>query len=153
MKKQVVKIPELVNSLTFLRMADYYARRFKSTLGYGRWLVEYQEMDKQGVFEAPALRDMYKAILQRTFKGSFIVLDAIYNICTQAFEASKAISENSLYEIRCITGEVATDENDMPIKDISFDEAVKICKAMNEEAEEHLFDIYLFNKKVNLYED
>ena len=150
--KQAIKIPSEIDTPQFLRMANYFASRFKATLGYGRWLVEYQEMDEKGLFDAIKLRSIFKDILQNKFTGSFIVRDAVYNICINALESAKALLEDSFYDIRLITGETAEDDNGMPLTNLSFDDALHICKAMNEEAEEHLFDIYTFNKKVKLYD-
>lgn len=151
MKAKLIKLPPEIDTPQFLRMANYYASRFKATLGYGRWLVEYQEMDEKGLFDAIKLRPIFKDILQNKFTGSFIVRDAVYNICINALESAKALLEDSFYDIRLITGEIAEDDYGVPLKGLTFDSAACICKAMNKEAEEHLFDIYTNNKKVKLY--
>lgn len=152
MVKQYIKLPQEIETLQFLRMASYYASRFKATLGYGRWLKEYEYMDKNGMFNPSRLREEFKKILQNNFKGSFIIYDAIYHICIEALEATKALIEDTFYDIRTITGEIAEDDNGVPLTGLSLSDALRICKEMNEEAEEHLFDIYTFNKKLHTYE-
>lgn len=146
MTKHYKKLPPEIDTPQFLRMTGYFASRFKAASGYGRWLVEYQEMDRQGLFDdALKLRSVFKDILQDKFTGSFIIRDAVYNICINALEATKVLLESVSYGICTITGETAEDDNGLPLTGLSFSDAVKTCEAMNNEAEEHLFDIYIFN--------
>lgn len=83
-------------------------------------------------------------ILLKRDNFNFHYQDAIYHICVYAENAAKAYIDtriNSLYSIVVFTGEVATDDDDDPYSDLSYDEAVEICNLLNEEAEEELFKI------------
>jgi hypothetical protein len=44
-----------------------------------------------------------------------------------------------LYKIVIVTGETAVDDDDDEYTELEYDEAVEICKSLNEEAEEELF--------------
>lgn len=145
MKKKAVEIPEVIYTDQFLRFVAVYANKFRATKGFGRWLVEYKRMDEQGMFKPERLRELYIKILGGSNTLSFIYWEAVYYICIQALDAAKAFAISNSFEIRVITGEIAFNDDDEGLKDLSMEEALAICKAMNDEAEEHLFDVYNSN--------
>lgn len=142
MANKTVKLPEVVYHPQFLKFIDYYAKAFIKRRGFGRWLKEYQDMEKQGLFAPRILRLFYIQILGNTFKLDFQKEQAVWDICCCARDAAEAYideRENSLYDIRVITGELAYDDDDDPYTDLTYEEATQIVKALNEEAEEELF--------------
>lgn len=145
MKKKAVEIPEVIYTDQFLRFVTVYANRFKATNGYGRWLAEYRRMDEQGMFKPEKLRELYVDILKDTSTLSYIYWDAVHYICIQALDATKAFVSANSFEIRVITGEIAFNDDNEELKDLSMEEALTICKAMNDEAEELLFRVYNSN--------
>lgn len=142
MKKKAVEIPEVIYTDQFLRFVAVYANRFRATNGYGRWLAEYRRMDEQGMFKPEKLRELYIDILKDTSALSYIYWDAVHYICIQALDAAKTFALTNSFEIRVITGEIAFNDDDEELKDLSMEEALTICNAMNEEAEELLFKVY-----------
>lgn len=149
-----MEIPPIIHTNIFLRFAAAYFQKFKRSNGRGRWLAEYRRMEEQGMFEPKNLRALYIDILKDTSKLSFIYWDAVNYICVQALDAAKTYVETNLFEIRVITGEIAFDDSDKELKELSIEEAISICKTMNKEAEENLFMVYnsVTNKKL-IYEN
>lgn len=145
LKKKTVEIPQAIYTDQFLRFVAVYANRFKATNGYGRWLAEYKRMDEHGWFKPEKLRELYIDILKDTSTLSYIYWDAVHYICIQAFDATKAFALTNSFEIRVITGEIAFNDDNEELKDLSMEEALTICKAMNDEAEELLFRVYNSN--------
>lgn len=141
----MAEIPQIINTSQFLRFAAVYANKFKANKGYGRWLVEYRKMEESGMLKPEKLRELYIKILNGTNTLSYIYWDAVNHICIKALDAAKAFVSASLFEIRVITGEIAFDDNDEELKGLSLEDALSICKAMNEEAEELLFRVYNSN--------
>lgn len=144
-KKKTVEIPQVIYTDQFLRFVAVYTNRFKATNGYGRWLAEYRRMDEHGWFKPEKLRELYIDILKDTIALSYIYWDAVHYICIQALDATKAFVSANSFEIRLITGEIAFDDNDEELTGLSMEEAISICNAMNEEAEELLFRVYNSN--------
>lgn len=142
LKKKTVEIPQVIYTDQFLRFVAVYANRFKATNGYGRWLAEYRRMDEQGMFKPEKLRELYIKILDGSNTLSYIYWDAVHYICVQALDAAKTFALTNSFEIRVITGEIAFNDGDEELKDLSMEEALAICKAMNDEAEELLFRVY-----------
>lgn len=144
MANKVSKIPEVVYHPQFLKFVEYYAKAFKAQNGFGRWLKEYRDMEAEGLFAPRILRLFYIQILGNTFKLDFQKELAVWSICCNARDATKAYvneRENALYDIRVITGELACDDDDDPYVNLTYEEAIQIVKALNEEAEEELFVI------------
>lgn len=141
-KKKIVEIPQAIYTSQFLKFVAIYASRFKATNGYGRWLAEYKQMDGRGWFKPEKLKELYIDILKDTSTLSYIYLDAVNYICTQALDAAKAFVSANSFDIRIITGEIAVNDDDEELTDLSIEEAISICNAMNEEAEELLFRVY-----------
>lgn len=142
MKKKTVEIPQVIYTDQFLRFVAVYANRFKATNGYGRWLAEYRRMDEQGMFKPEKLRELYIKILDGPNTLSYIYWDAVHYICIQALDATKAFVSANSFEIRVITGEIAVNDDYEELTSLSMEEAISICNAMNEEAEELLFRVY-----------
>lgn len=142
MKKKTVEIPQVIYTDQFLRFIAVYANKFKANNGYGKWLVEYKRMDEQGWFKPEKLREFYISILKHTSTLSFIYWDAVHCICTQALDAAKAFAFKNSFDIRVITGEIAVNDDDEELIDLSLEEAISICNSMNKEAEEILFRVY-----------
>lgn len=142
LKKKTVEIPQVIYTDQFLRFVAIYVNRFKATNGYGKWLVEYKQMDESGWFKPEKLRELYIDILKDTSTLSYIYKDAVHYICIQALDAAKAFASANSFDVRVITGEIAFNDDDEELKDLSMEEALAICKAMNEEAEELLFRVY-----------
>ena len=138
----MAEIPQIINTDQFLRFVAVYANRFRATNGYGRWLAEYRRMDEQGMFKPEKLRELYIKILDGSNTLSYIYWDAVHYICIQALDATKAFVSANSFEIRVITGEIAVNDNDEELTCLSMEEAISICNAMNEEAEELLFRVY-----------
>ena len=145
MKKKTVEIPQVIYTDQFLRFVAVYANKFKANNGYGRWLTEYKRMDEQGWFKPEKLREFYIDILKGISTLSYIYWDAVNNICIQALDATKTFAFKNSFDIRVITGEIAVNDDDEELKDLSMEEALAICKAMNDEAEELLFRVYNSN--------
>lgn len=141
----MAEIPQIINTSQFLRFAAVYANKFKANKGYGRWLAEYRQMDEHGWFKPEKLRELYVDILKDTSTLSYIYWDAVHYICVQALDAAKTFALTNSFEIRVITGEIAFNDDDEELKDLSMEEALAICKAMNDEAEELLFRVYNSN--------
>lgn len=145
LKKKTAEILQVIYTDRFLRFAAVYANRFKATNGYGKWLAEYRQMDERGWFKPEKLRELYADILKDTSTLSYIYWDAVHYICIQALDAAKAFVSANSFEIRVITGEIAFDDNGEELTGLSMEEAISICNAMNEEAEELLFRVYNSN--------
>lgn len=141
---KTVKLPQEIRTSQFLKFVRLYAKQFKANNGYGKWLAEYQEMDKLHWFDTPnILRDIYIDILLNTSTQPYIIRDAVYYICTQALEATRVLLSQRLFAICLITGEIALDDNDNELTGLSFENATTLCKVMNDEAEEILFRVTL----------
>ena len=142
MANKITKLPDVVYHPQFLKFIDYYAKAFIKRRGFGRWLKEYQDMEKQGLFAPRVLRLFYIQIIGNTFKLDFQKEQAVWYICCCAKDAAEAYIDeriNAMYDIRVITGELAYDDDDDPYTDLTYEEATQIVKALNEEAEEELF--------------
>lgn len=136
------KIPDVIDKPQFLKFVEVYAKKFRANNGFGRWLHEYQDMEARGLFKPTIIKALYKKILQDKFYLGFIREQAIYYIGVFAQDAAEAYykaREDYLYKIVIITGETAVDDDDDEYTELEYDEAVEICKSLNEEAEEELF--------------
>lgn len=141
----MAEIPQIINTSQFLRFAAVYANKFKANKGYGRWLAEYERMDKANMFKPEKLRELYIDILKDTSTLSYIYWDAVHYICIQALDAAKTFASANSFDVRVITGEIAVNDDDEELTGLSMEEAISICNAMNEEAEELLFRVYNSN--------
>jgi hypothetical protein len=146
MKKKAVEIPEVIYTDQFLKFVEHYTKEFKKYNGYGKhWLKEWARMEERGMFKPEKLRELYIKILDGSNTLSYIYWDAVHYICIQALDAAKTFALTNSFEIRVITGEIAFNDDDEELKDLSMEEALAICKAMNDEAEELLFRVYNSN--------
>lgn len=136
------KISDVLDKPMFLKFVEHYAKKFRAQNGYGRWLHEYQDLEKRGMFKPAIIRDQYIKILKDKFCLGYIRRTAFWYIGVYAQVAAEeyynSIDDN-LYKICIITGEIAVDEDDDEYIELSYDEAMQICKTLNEEAEEELF--------------
>lgn len=137
------QIPDVIDKPQFLKFVEVYAKKFRAQNGFGnRWLHEYQDMENRGLFKPTIIKALYKKILEDKFYLGFIREQAIYYIGVYAQDAAEAYykaREDYLYRIVLVTGETAVDDDDDEYTELEYDEAVEICKALNEEAEEELF--------------
>lgn len=136
------QLPEVIDKPQFIKFIEIYTKKFKAQNGFGRWLHEYQDMDARGLFKPAIVKELYKKILLGTYCLGFIRKQAIYYIGVLAQEATEAYyktREAYLYKITVITGETAVDDDNDEYTELEYDEAVEICNALNEEAEEELF--------------
>ena len=144
MAGKAIEIPEAIYTDQFLKFVEHYTKEFKKYNGYGKyWLKEWARMEENGMFKPKKLRELYIKALNGSNTLSYIYLRAVHCICVQALDAAKAFA--NLFEIRVITGEIAFNDDDEELKDLSIGEALAICKAMNDEAEELLFRVYNSN--------
>lgn len=136
------KIPDVIDKPQFLKFVEVYTKKFRANNGFGRWLHEYQDMEARGLFKPTIIKALYKKILQDKFYLGFIREQAVYYIGVFAQDATEAYyktREMYLYKIVVVTGETAVDDDDDEYTELEYDEAVEICKSLNEEAEEELF--------------
>jgi hypothetical protein len=140
-KAKTVEIPKVIYTQQFLKFVANNVRSFRESNGFGRWLVEYQRMDEQGWFKPEKLRGLYIQILKGNFSYSFIIKCAVNYICSPALDAAKAFEKMNSFDIVVITGEIAINDDDEELRDLSLEEAIQICEAMNDEAEEILFRV------------
>jgi hypothetical protein len=136
------QIPTVIDKPQFLKFVEVYTKKFIANNGFGRWLHEYQDMEARGLFKPTIIKALYKKILQDKFYLGFIREQAVYYIGVLAQDATEAYystREMYLYKIVIITGETAVDDDDDEYTELEYDEAVEICKSLNEEAEEELF--------------
>lgn len=140
------KVPEVITSPYFLRFVQIFIDKFlKGESGLGRWIKEWDVMIKQGLLKPKIVRALYIKILTGKAHLNFHVDQVIYYIGINAQDAAACFIDekiNSLYEIRVITGELMTDDDDEPYTKLEYEEAKQICEALNEEAEEELFVIH-----------
>ena len=135
-------IPDVIDKPQFLKFVEVYTKKFRANNGFGRWLHEYQDMEARGLFKPAIVKALYKKILQDNFHLGFIREQAIYYIGVFAQDAAETYyktREAYLYKITIITGETAVDDDDDEYTELEYDEAIEICKALNDEAEEELF--------------
>ena len=141
-------IPEAVNLPIFLTFVDHYAKKFIAQNGFGRWLAEYQDMEARGLFAPNILRQLYIKILTDKFYLDFQKKRAVWYIGSLAQDAAEAyIQQNNVsqepqyYKICVVTGETALDDDGDPFEGLDKEEAIQICKSLNDEIGEELFVI------------
>lgn len=140
----VHKIPDILYSSIFLKFVEHYAKKFREQNGYGRWLHEYADLESKGMFKPAIIRDQYIKMLKGQFYLGYIRGTAFWYIGVYAQEAAEAYYNSissSLYKVCVITGETALDEDGDEYIELSYDEAIQICKALNEEIDENLFEV------------
>lgn len=136
-------IPLAIYSLLFIKFVSAQIKQFKQQNGFGRWLVEYQDMDNKGLFEPKQIRKQFIKILCGTYDLGFIRKQAIWYICLNALDAIKDYDEDSIFDIRLsTTGEIALDDDDNELDCLSLDDAISICLQMNTEEGKLLYNVY-----------
>lgn len=140
--KKTKKVPDLVYTQLFIRFIQKYTEVFKHDRRLGRWLVEYDKMLENGQLSPKVILAQYVNILRDVYDGNFLAMQAYWYIGINAFDAACQYVTAHSFMIKTITGFIALDEDDDELTDLSFEEALSICKAMNTEAEETLFRVY-----------
>lgn len=135
-------IYRLINSDEFMSNLQLYVDKFRKSKGFGTWLAEYKRMDAAGYFSPKMLKDNFVKILNDVSALQYIYWEAIHYIGQQALDKTADDFNNYYYEVRCITGEVAEDDNGEELSYLDLDSAIEICESMNAEAEELLFKVY-----------
>ena len=102
-RMEILKAIERINSVIknphFLKFAGIYANKFVMNDGFGRWIVEYQDMENKGMFEPGIIRREYIKIILDQSDLDFQREQAIYHIGVDAECATKAYldNKNALY--------------------------------------------------------
>lgn len=143
MKKE--ELHRFINSDEFMRNLQLYVDKFRKSKGFGTWLVEYKRMDAAGYFSPKMLKDNFVKILNDVSALQYIYWEAIHYIGQQALDKTVDDFNSYYYDIRCITGEIAEDDNGEELLYLDLNSAIEICESMNSEAEELLFRVYNSN--------
>lgn len=136
------KLYKLISSKEFICNLRLFVDKFKKSKSSGALCVEYKKISATGYLEPQALKDNFIKVLKDINTSQFLYWEAIHYIGLQALEKTIDDIDSYYYEIRCITGEVAEDDNGEELIYLDFNEANSICKSMNDEAEEILFKVY-----------
>lgn len=139
----------IINTEIFLRFSAIKAKQFRKQNGFGRWLAEYERMEKSGLFTPIKLREQYIQIINNNYRFGFIYSQAIQYICSNTIDSINILVLNKTFCIKTIYGDIAIDENDDELSGLLLEDALNICNRMNEEAEEILFKIYCDNILIN----
>lgn len=143
MKKE--ELHRFINSDEFMHNLQLYVDKFRKSKGFGTWLVEYKRMDAAGYFSPKMLKDNFVKILNDVSALQYIYWEAIHYIGQQALDKTVDDFNSYYYDIRCITGEIAEDDNGEELLYLDLNSAIEICESMNTEAEELLFRVYNSN--------
>lgn len=143
MKKEELR--RFINSDEFMSNLQLYVDKFRKSKGFGTWLAEYKRMDAAGYFSPKMLKDNFVKILNDVSALQYIYWEAIHYIGQQALDKTVDDFNSYYYDIRCITGEIAEDDNGEELLYLDLNSAIEICESMNSEAEELLFRVYNSN--------
>lgn len=143
MKKE--ELHRFINSDEFMSNLQLYVDKFRKSKGFGTWLAEYKRMDAAGYFSPKMLKDNFVKILNDVSALQYIYWEAIHYIGQQALDKTVDDFNSYYYDIRCITGEIAEDDNGEELLYLDLNSAIEICESMNTEAEELLFRVYNSN--------
>lgn len=143
MKKEELR--RFINSDEFMSNLQLYVDKFRKSKGFGTWLAEYKRMDAAGYFSPKMLKDNFVKILNDVSALQYIYWEAIHYIGQQALDKTVDDFNSYYYDIRCITGEIAEDDNGEELLYLDLNSAIEICESMNTEAEELLFRVYNSN--------
>lgn len=124
----------IMSTTLFLNKVQKYVDKFKQSNGFGKWLKEYERMDKNGLFEPTKVRKLYIDYLEDSFLYGYIQLSAIHYIAVQAFDETAQILANSEFCIMTNEGGIYVDEDGDEVTELEFSEALDICKAINDDA-------------------
>lgn len=141
---------KLINSEEFISNLRVYADKFKKSKSFETWPAEYKKIEAAGYFEPKVLKDSFIKVLRDVSALRYIYWEAIHYIGLQALDKTADDVNRYYYEIRCITGEIAEDDNGEELIYLDLETANAVCKSMNDEAEELLFKVYnsLTNKPI-----
>lgn len=140
MKKE--ELYKLINSEEFTNNLQLFIDKFKKSKSTEELCAEYKKLSIAGYLEPKVFKDNFTKILKDISALQFLYWEAIHYIGLQALNKTLDDIDSYYYEIRCITGEVAEDDNGEELIYLDFDEADIICRSMNDEAEEILFRVY-----------
>lgn len=143
MKKE--ELHRFINSDEFMSNLQLYVDKFRKSKGFGTWLAEYKRMDTAGYFSPKMLKDNFVKILNDVSALQYIYWEAIHYIGQQALDKTVDDFNSYYYDIRCVTGEIAEDDNGEELLYLDLNSAIEICESMNTEAEELLFRVYNSN--------
>lgn len=143
MKKE--ELHRFINSDEFMSNLQLYVDKFRKSKGFGTWLAEYKRMDAAGYFSPKMLKDNFVKILNDISALQYIYWEAIHYIGQQALDKTVDDFNSYYYDIRCVTGEIAEDDNGEELLYLDLNSAIEICESMNTEAEELLFRVYNSN--------
>lgn len=143
MKKEELR--RFINSDEFMSNLQLYVDKFRKSKGFGTWLAEYKRMDAAGYFSPKMLKNNFVKILNDVSALQYIYWEAIHYIGQQALDKTVDDFNSYYYDIRCITGEIAEDDNGEELLYLDLNSAIEICESMNTEAEELLFRVYNSN--------
>lgn len=123
--------------------------QFKKQNGFGKWLAEYKRMEVSSLFEPSSIIKQYQQILNGKYEYGFICMQAINYICVNAIDSFSNILQNNDFCIMLNNTEIALDDDKEELIGLSFDEAISICKAMNEDIGNKIFFVYLNNTLID----
>ena len=135
---------ELVKKPEFIKFTKYYLDEWLRNKGWGRWLFEYQQMQDAGLFKPSIFKALFIKELEGTLNMGFIKEEPIHYVGASALDATSAYYDTintGLYKICVITGEIAEDDDGDLYTELSYNEALQICKSLNEDIGENLFKI------------
>mgnify|MGYP003290074903 CR=1 FL=1 len=85
---------EILFTPTFIKFVEHYAAKFiayeKSGHKYSRWLHEYEDLYKRGMFKPTIIRDQYIKMLKNEFQLGYIRGTVFWYIGINAHDATKA---------------------------------------------------------------
>lgn len=133
---------EIIKTHIFKVYAQKQFEQFKKQNGFGKWLAEYKRMEASCLFEPSSIVNQYQQILKGKYEYGFICMQAINYICVNALDAVTRFISNSDFQILLENGDVALDDDMEELTGLTFDEAMSICEAMNEDIGMKLYYVY-----------
>lgn len=133
---------EIIKTHIFEVYAQKQFEQFKKQNGFGKWLAEYKRMEASCLFEPSSIVNQYQQILKGKYEYGFICMQAINYICVNALDAVTRFISNSDFQILLENGDVALDDDMEELTSLTFDEAMSICEAMNEDIGMKLYYVY-----------
>lgn len=133
---------EIIKTHIFEVYAQKQFEQFKKQNGFGKWLAEYKRMEASCLFEPSSIVNQYQQILKGKYEYGFICMQAINYICVNALDAVTRFISNNDFQILLENGDVALDDDMEELTGLTFDEAMSICEAMNEDIGMKLYYVY-----------
>lgn len=133
---------EIIKTRIFEVYAQKQFEQFKKQNGFGKWLAEYKRMEASCLFEPSSIVNQYQQILKGKYEYGFICMQAINYICVNALDSVTRFISNSDFQILLENGDIALDDDMEELIGLTFDEAMSICEAMNEDIGMKLYYVY-----------